>query len=72
MLKVVLSSKYYFIFGKLTVLGAPAEEGGGGKIHLIDGGAFRDVTVAMMAHPHGPMSRLTMIDDHEIAVAPYV
>ncbi|XP_059156032.1 peptidase M20 domain-containing protein 2-like [Physella acuta] len=37
--------------GKLTVLGTPAEEGGGGKIVLIEAGAFDDVDVAMMCHP---------------------
>ncbi|XP_022102600.1 peptidase M20 domain-containing protein 2-like [Acanthaster planci] len=38
-------------YGKVTVLGTPAEEGGGGKKFLIDAGAFDDVTVAMMVHP---------------------
>ena len=37
--------------GTVTVMGTPAEEGGGGKIDLISGGAFEDVDVAMMAHP---------------------
>ncbi|XP_059167837.1 peptidase M20 domain-containing protein 2-like [Physella acuta] len=37
--------------GKLTVLGTPAEEGGGGKIVLMEAGAFDDVHVAMMCHP---------------------
>ncbi|XP_052781615.1 peptidase M20 domain-containing protein 2-like [Mya arenaria] len=37
--------------GQVTVLGTPAEEGPGGKIHLIEAGAFTDVDVAMMAHP---------------------
>ncbi|XP_077868011.1 xaa-Arg dipeptidase-like [Saccoglossus kowalevskii] len=37
--------------GKLTVLGTPAEEGGGGKIELIEAGAFKDIDIAMMAHP---------------------
>ena len=37
--------------GTLTVLGTPAEEGGGGKQLLIDNGAFEDVDVAMMVHP---------------------
>ena len=41
--------------GKLTILGSPAEEGGGGKIHLIDAGAMEGVDVAMMAHP-GPFN----------------
>ncbi|KAL3882773.1 hypothetical protein ACJMK2_029080 [Sinanodonta woodiana] len=37
--------------GKFTVLGTPAEEGGGGKIDLINAGVFNGVDVAMMAHP---------------------
>lgn len=37
--------------GTVTVLGTPAEEGGGGKQLLIDCGAFEDVDVAMMVHP---------------------
>ena len=37
--------------GTLTVMGTPAEEGGGGKIFLIDNGAFSDIDVAMMVHP---------------------
>lgn len=35
----------------LSVLGTPAEEGGGGKIGFIEGGYFDDVHVAMMVHP---------------------
>ena len=37
--------------GRLTVLGTPAEEGGGGKVYLIENGAFEDVDIAMMVHP---------------------
>ncbi|XP_013403765.1 peptidase M20 domain-containing protein 2 [Lingula anatina] len=37
--------------GKLVVLGTPAEEMGGGKIDLINAGAFSDIDIAMMAHP---------------------
>ncbi|MEZ5372177.1 MAG: peptidase dimerization domain-containing protein [Microthrixaceae bacterium] len=33
------------------VLGTPAEEGGGGKIAMIDAGALDGVDVAMMVHP---------------------
>ncbi|MDQ4058917.1 MAG: M20 family metallopeptidase [Actinomycetota bacterium] len=36
---------------KVTVLGTPAEEGGGGKVDLLNAGAFDDVDVAMMVHP---------------------
>jgi len=39
------------IEGTIRVLGSPAEEGGGGKIRLIDEGAFEEVGAAMMIHP---------------------
>ena len=37
--------------GKLVFLGTPAEEGGGGKVLMVDAGLFADVDVAMMFHP---------------------
>ena len=37
--------------GKIVFMGTPAEEGGGGKIILLDKGAFKGVDAAMMAHP---------------------
>jgi amidohydrolase len=36
--------------GRVQVIGTPAEEGGGGKIRLIQGGVFQDVDAAMMIH----------------------
>lgn len=36
---------------RVTVLGTPAEEGGGGKVALIDAGAFEDAAASMMIHP---------------------
>ncbi|HXQ90898.1 MAG TPA: M20 family metallopeptidase [Acidimicrobiales bacterium] len=35
----------------VTVLGTPAEEGGGGKVLLLERGAFDDAHAAMMVHP---------------------
>ncbi len=35
----------------VSVLGTPAEEGGGGKIKMLRKGAFKDVHAAMMVHP---------------------
>ncbi|MBS1896741.1 MULTISPECIES: M20 family metallopeptidase [unclassified Microbacterium] len=35
----------------VRVYGTPAEEGGGGKIELIEAGAFRDLALALMVHP---------------------
>ncbi|OTB13282.1 hypothetical protein K445DRAFT_320135 [Daldinia sp. EC12] len=38
--------------GRLRLLGTPAEEGGGGKVKLIEAGAFKDeIAAAIMAHP---------------------
>lgn len=39
------------MFLQIVVLGTPAEESGGGKIDLINAGAFKDIDVAMMVHP---------------------
>ncbi|WP_243795153.1 amidohydrolase [Saccharopolyspora gloriosae] len=35
----------------VTVLGTPAEEGGGGKVWMLDRGAFDGLDAAMMVHP---------------------
>jgi amidohydrolase len=43
---------------QVRVLGTPAEEGGGGKIFMLERGAFEDVHAAMMIHPW-PAERLT-------------
>src|SRR5438445_13406406 len=37
--------------GRIVLMGTPAEEGGGGKIILLDNGAFNDIDAAIMAHP---------------------
>mgnify|MGYP002381762473 CR=1 FL=1 len=37
--------------GEVVFLGTPAEEGGGGKIKLLEAGAFEGVSAAMMFHP---------------------
>lgn len=39
--------------GRVTILGTPGEEGGGGKIFLLREGAFEDVDAAVMVHPAG-------------------
>lgn len=39
--------------GKIQVIGTPAEEGGGGKIIMVDQGVFEGVDAAMMFHPSG-------------------
>ncbi len=39
--------------GRALVLGTPAEEGGGGKVIMLQRGAFEGVDAAMMFHPAG-------------------
>lgn len=39
---------------KIVVLGTPAEEGGGGKIVMLDRGAFEGIDIAALVHP-GPI-----------------
>lgn len=51
--------------GTLIFMGTPAEEGGGGKIFMIDAGLFKSVDAAMMFHP---ASIYTMIGRGGLAV----
>jgi amidohydrolase len=37
--------------GRVVIMGTPAEEGGGGKVFLLDRGAFEGVDAALMVHP---------------------
>lgn len=37
--------------GRIEVIGTPAEEGGGGKIRLLDAGVFKNVDVVLSSHP---------------------
>lgn len=37
--------------GQVRLLGTPAEEGGGGKLPLIDGGMYKDAAACLMTHP---------------------
>ncbi|KAJ5733170.1 hypothetical protein N7533_013617 [Penicillium manginii] len=41
--------------GRVQLLGCPAEEGGGGKLKLIEAGAFSNVDAALMIHPTPPV-----------------
>ncbi|EMR83611.1 hypothetical protein ACHAQE_002579 [Botrytis cinerea] len=43
--------KEHNVPGRVRLLGTPAEEGGGGKLKLIDAGAYKDVDACMMVHP---------------------
>ncbi len=46
----------------MTILGTPAEEGGGGKVRLLERGAFDGADVAMMIHP----------EPANVEIAPYL
>ncbi|MBQ9989002.1 MAG: M20/M25/M40 family metallo-hydrolase [Clostridia bacterium] len=48
----------YGIQGSVTVVGGPAEEGGGGKIKLLQAGCFDDMDAAMAVHPTSAVSRV--------------
>jgi amidohydrolase len=37
--------------GRVRILGTPAEEGGGGKVFMIEAGLFEGLAAAMMVHP---------------------
>jgi amidohydrolase len=50
--------------GRLVFLGTPAEEGGGGKVVMIEAGAFRGVDAAMMFHP----ASFTAVDHGSLAI----
>jgi amidohydrolase len=51
------------LHGTVQVLGTPAEEGGGGKVIMINQGIFRGVDAAMMVHP----STRTMVSRRSLA-----
>lgn len=55
--------------GQLRVLGTPAEEGGGGKVLMLQRGAFVDVNAAMMVHPAGSeVERITSLAIEQLEV----
>lgn len=51
------------IAGKIVVLGTPAEEGGGGKVLMLERGGMSDLDCAMIIHP----TDKTMVDDVSLA-----
>jgi amidohydrolase len=50
--------------GKLLFYGTPAEEGGGGKVLMVEAGLFAGVNVAMMFHP----ASHTIVDRGSLAI----
>jgi amidohydrolase len=53
--------------GTVACIGTPAEEGGGGKVLLLDAGVFDDVDAALMFHP----GDTTMPIRHATATCPF-
>jgi len=52
---------HFNISGKISLLGTPAEEGGAGKVILLDNGAYADMDVCMMCHPApGPKGSVSL------------
>lgn len=49
---LALAQKASELTGSVELIGTPAEEGGGGKIKLLDAGAFEGIDVAIMYHPY--------------------
>lgn len=50
--------------GELLSMGTPAEEGGGGKVIMVEQGIFAEVDAAMMFHPSGAR---TLVHRHALA-----
>jgi amidohydrolase len=54
---------------RVTVLGTPAEEDGGGKVDLLEAGAFADAAASMMIHP---VADYDVIDARAMAIQSFV
>ncbi len=55
--------------GRVSIIGTPAEEGGGGKCFLLERGAFDGVSAAMMVHPANyELSTMSAIAVEQLAV----
>ncbi len=56
--------------GRVSIIGTPAEEGGGGKFYMLERGAFDGVSAAMMVHPaNHELSRMSAIAVEQLEVA---
>ncbi|KAL2081966.1 hypothetical protein ACEWY4_021784 [Coilia grayii] len=54
---------------KITVLGTPAEEAGGGKVDMVEMGAFDGLDVVFMAHPsQEDATYLPIVAEHDVVV----
>ena len=55
--------------GRVSIVGTPAEEGGGGKIELIHANAFDGIDAALMVHAAGTdLDRMDVVALHELRV----
>ena len=55
--------------GRVSIVGTPAEEGGGGKCYLLERGAFDGVRAAMMVHPaNHELTKMTAIAVEQLEV----
>jgi amidohydrolase len=55
--------------GTIQVIGTPAEEGGGGKVYMVDAGVFAGVDVAVMVHPSNRnMTRRTSLTSYKVSI----
>jgi amidohydrolase len=58
--------------GRLTLMGTPAEEGGGGKVEMARAGAFDGIAAAMMIHPADrDLARMNAIAIQQLIVRYY-
>jgi amidohydrolase len=58
--------------GRLTLMGTPAEEGGGGKVEMARAGAFNGIAAAMMVHPADrDLARMNAIAIQQLIVRYY-
>ncbi|EJD07264.1 uncharacterized protein FOMMEDRAFT_74213, partial [Fomitiporia mediterranea MF3/22] len=57
--------------GKIVLLGTPAEEGGGGKVLLLERGAYEDMDICVMCHP-GPGPKNSVASGSSLAIQPLV
>jgi amidohydrolase len=55
--------------GTIQVIGTPGEEGGGGKVIMVDAGVFDGVDAAMMIHPSSKnLTRRTSLTSYKIQI----
>jgi amidohydrolase len=57
------------LLGTIQVIGTPAEEGGGGKVYMVDAGVFDGVDAVLIVHPSGKnKTRGTSLASYKISI----